>query len=106
MPSAWQAHKDILKSEERRRQDIFGILPSLCNQSSATIISTMSTVLKTRFGEFRGKNGNGVVQYLGIKYAALKDQLSIPEMIDSYGSDVVDATVFGFVTALVYFRAC
>lgn len=53
------------------------------------------TSLKTPFGEFKGKNGDGVVQYLGVKYASLKDQLSVPEMITEYGSETVDAAKFG-----------
>ncbi|KAF2466728.1 carboxylesteras-like protein [Lindgomyces ingoldianus] len=51
--------------------------------------------LKTAFGEFRGKRSDFVVQYLGIKYASLKDQLSAPEMVDRYESEVVDASEFG-----------
>lgn len=54
----------------------------------------MST-LKTDFGEFRGKKGDGVTQYLGVKYASLKDQLSVPEMVVDYGSEVVEAVEFG-----------
>lgn len=53
--------------------------------------------LKTNFGEFKGKAGDGVVQYLGVKYATLKDRLATPVEIESYGSDVVDATQFGYV---------
>lgn len=55
----------------------------------------MTTTLKTSFGVFRGKNGDGVVQYLGIKYASLKNQLAVSEMVKDYGAEVVDATNFG-----------
>jgi hypothetical protein len=55
----------------------------------------MTTEIKTPFGVFAGKNGNGVVQFLGISYASLKDQLSVPEMMQDYGADVIDATKFG-----------
>ncbi|KAH7138013.1 carboxylesterase-like protein [Dendryphion nanum] len=55
----------------------------------------MATTLKTSFGEFRGKAGDGVVQYLGVKYANLKDRLAAPTEIEQYGSEVVDATQFG-----------
>lgn len=51
--------------------------------------------LRTPFGEFKGKKKNGIVQYLGIKYASLKDQLAIPEMVKEYGNKVIDATEFG-----------
>lgn len=55
----------------------------------------MTTNLKTHYGEFKGKTGAGVVQYLGIKYASLRNQLSVPEMVESYGNEVIDATKFG-----------
>lgn len=51
--------------------------------------------LKTPFGEFNGKKNGGTVQYLGIKYASLKDQLAVPEMVQEYGTEIVDATEFG-----------
>ncbi|KAF2444556.1 carboxylesterase [Karstenula rhodostoma CBS 690.94] len=50
--------------------------------------------LTTPFGSFKGKYADGVVQYLGIPYATLKNQLSAPEMVFSYKS-VVDATEYG-----------
>ncbi|KAF2685791.1 carboxylesteras-like protein [Lentithecium fluviatile CBS 122367] len=55
----------------------------------------MTTIIKTPFGEFKGKNGDGVVQYLGVRYASLKDQLSVPEMVEDYGVDAIDATGYG-----------
>jgi carboxylesterase type B len=56
----------------------------------------MSSLLKTNVGTFRGKHGDGVVQFLGIRYASLEDQLSMPEMVTAYREDVVDATGFGY----------
>ncbi|KAF2641577.1 para-nitrobenzyl esterase [Massarina eburnea CBS 473.64] len=53
------------------------------------------TILKTPLGTFLGKPKDGVVQYLGIKYASLKDQLSAPELVTSYGTEVIDATSYG-----------
>lgn len=50
--------------------------------------------LTTPLGSFNGKRAGGVVQYLGIPYATLKNQLSCPEMITSY-KGVVDATEYG-----------
>ncbi|PVI06942.1 carboxylesteras-like protein [Periconia macrospinosa] len=53
-------------------------------------------VLKTQLGDIKGNVGDQVVQYLGLKYAHLKDQLSAPELVDSnYSTDVVDATEYG-----------
>jgi len=55
----------------------------------------MVFTLKTSFGIFQGKQGDGVFQYRGIKYASLKDQLSVPEMVMTYSNDVIDATPYG-----------
>lgn len=55
----------------------------------------MTTTLKSSIGEFKGIKGDGVTQYLGIKYANLKDQLAVPELVKHYSSDIVDATKFG-----------
>jgi carboxylesterase type B len=58
---------------------------------------TTSTI-RTDFGTFIGKNEDGVVQFLGIKYAELEDQLCEPRMKRNYGRSadhVVDATSFG-----------
>ena len=55
----------------------------------------MTTTLKTSFATFRGKKQDGMIQYLGVKYASLSDQLSVPEMVTEYGNGIVDATAFG-----------
>ena len=56
-----------------------------------------TSTIRTNFGTFIGKKWDGVMQFLGIKYAELEDQLSEPRMNRSYGKDVVDATSFGQV---------
>lgn len=60
----------------------------------------MTAPLKTFFGTFQGKKADGVVQFRGVKYASVKDQLSIPEMVKGYGDEIVDATEFGYHTPL------
>jgi carboxylesterase type B len=50
--------------------------------------------LSTPFGSFKGKHADGVVQYRGIPYATLANQLSVPEMVTSY-EGVVDAMEYG-----------
>ncbi|PSN62539.1 para-nitrobenzyl esterase [Corynespora cassiicola Philippines] len=55
----------------------------------------MTTTLKTSFATFKGKKQDGVIQYLGVKYASLSNQLSVPEMVTEYGNGIVDATAFG-----------
>jgi len=54
-----------------------------------------TTIVKTGFGQFRGRKGDAVTQYRGIKYATLKDQLAVPHMVESYGESIVDAVEFG-----------
>lgn len=44
-----------------------------------------------------GGGGDGVVQYRGIKYAFLRDQMAVPELVTEYGSEKVDAREFGYV---------
>jgi hypothetical protein len=55
----------------------------------------MRTILETPFGTFEGKKSDGSTQYRGIKYASVKDQLSVPELVTNYGTDIVDATRYG-----------
>jgi carboxylesterase type B len=57
----------------------------------------MSHILQTSIGTFEGKKGDGVVQYRGIKYASVRDQLSVPELMTEYGTDIIDATRYGYV---------
>ncbi|KAL5371542.1 hypothetical protein DPSP01_014193 [Paraphaeosphaeria sporulosa] len=52
------------------------------------------SILSTSFGSFKGKHADGVIQYLGIPYATLKDQLSCPEIVDAY-EELVNATDYG-----------
>jgi carboxylesterase type B len=59
----------------------------------------MTTSLKSPFGTFQGKTHDAVTQYRGIKYASVKDQLSVPELVTSYGDDVIDATHFGYLSS-------
>jgi hypothetical protein len=59
--------------------------------------TTMSHILSTPFGTFKGKNGDGITQYRGIKYATVRDQLSAPELVTDYGTDIVDAMHYGYV---------
>jgi len=53
------------------------------------------TTLETTFGSFVGVEENGVRKFLGIKYAQVKNWLAAPEIINSYGNEVVDATQYG-----------
>jgi hypothetical protein len=55
----------------------------------------MSTILRTPFGTFEGRKGDGTTQYRGIKYASVRDQLSVPEIVTNYGTDIIDAKRYG-----------
>ncbi|KAL1889728.1 hypothetical protein Sste5346_008714 [Sporothrix stenoceras] len=56
----------------------------------------MSTVLHhPLLGTVRGRVGVGVVQFLGLQYATLKDRLAEPELKTTYGAGETDATRLG-----------
>ncbi|BCR90256.1 putative carboxylesterase [Aspergillus chevalieri] len=56
----------------------------------------MAAILKTAaLGEIQGKDANGVTQYLGIKYATLKNRLADAEIVESRDGDILDATKDG-----------
>ena len=62
--------------------------------------SSMSAQIKHQtLGEIQGRQGNGVVQFLGIKYASLKDKFAGSELVE-YGETqgVIDGTQLGYVT--------
>ena len=56
----------------------------------------MANLLQTvSLGRIRGKTSDGVTQYLGIKYANLKNRFADAELIESRMGDVLDATIDG-----------
>lgn len=56
----------------------------------------MSAILKhAELGELHGNSVDGAVQFLGLKYATLKNRLANAELLESYRSGVTDATKFG-----------
>ncbi|XP_014554756.1 hypothetical protein COCVIDRAFT_104164 [Bipolaris victoriae FI3] len=56
----------------------------------------MSATLKhPALGEIKGNQRDGVAQFLGLKYASIKDRFAPPELADSYGPGNTDATKFG-----------
>ncbi|CAG5169765.1 uncharacterized protein ALTATR162_LOCUS7077 [Alternaria atra] len=54
-----------------------------------------ATLEHEHLGELKGKSVDGAVQFLGLKYASIKDRLAAPQLVDSYGSGTTDATKFG-----------
>lgn len=57
----------------------------------------MSNIIQTttHLGEIRGKTTNGVSQFLGIKYATLKNRLADAELVERRAGGVLDATKDG-----------
>lgn len=56
----------------------------------------MTTILTTTsLGDIRGKTVDGVTQFLGIKYATLKNRFADAELIEQRNGDVLDATTDG-----------
>jgi hypothetical protein len=59
----------------------------------------MSATLKhEHLGELKGNSVDGAVQFLGLKYATLKNRLATAELVNSYGSGTTDATRYGSVS--------
>ena len=57
-----------------------------------------ATLKHTQLGELKGNSVDGTVQFLGLKYASLKNRLATAEIVNSYGSGITDATKYGSVT--------
>ncbi|KFX98663.1 hypothetical protein O988_04247 [Pseudogymnoascus sp. VKM F-3808] len=46
-------------------------------------------------GTIVGKAGDGIVEFLGVKYASLADRLADPQLLSNYHGDKIDATKTG-----------
>jgi hypothetical protein len=58
----------------------------------------MSTIFEhADLGEIKGKVVDGTVQFLGLKYASLRDRLAPPQLVTSYGAGTIDASKYGYV---------
>ena len=58
----------------------------------------MSTLFEhSEIGEIKGKVVDGTVQFLGLKYASLKDRLAPPQLVTSYGVGTINASKHGYV---------
>jgi hypothetical protein len=67
------------------------------HQPRKFIPEAMSTSLQhSKLGELRGNLVDGTVQFLGLKYASLKNRLASAELISNYGQDATDATKYGY----------
>lgn len=52
----------------------------------------MAILNTSKLGEVRGREGDGVSQYLGIQYATLKNRFADAELIEDRTGGVLDAT--------------
>ncbi|KAJ4296317.1 hypothetical protein N0V90_006362 [Kalmusia sp. IMI 367209] len=56
----------------------------------------MTTTFKHQdLGDVKGNAKDGVVQFLGLKYASLEDRFASPSLVTEYGSGVIDASKYG-----------
>jgi hypothetical protein len=56
----------------------------------------MSTALQhSELGELKGNLVDGAAQFLGLKYATLKNRLATADLISNYGQGTTDATKYG-----------
>jgi hypothetical protein len=71
------------------------------NQSASRIVSpAQSNKMSTSFrhsdlGELKGVLQHGTAQFLGLKYATLRNRLAAAELAESYGPGPTDATKYG-----------
>jgi hypothetical protein len=56
-----------------------------------------------KLGVIMGRQGDGVVQFLGIKYASLKDRFAGSALVEYGGTqDVMNGTQLGYVTSFEF----
>lgn len=53
-------------------------------------------------GEVRGDNHDGVVHFLGVKYASLENRFAAPSLVTDYSSGKIDATKYGYLQPTLY----
>ncbi|CZR65553.1 related to carboxylesterase [Phialocephala subalpina] len=58
----------------------------------------MAVLKHASFGDLTGVSVGGVTQYLGIKYASLKNRLSAAELYDGTPGSSIDATKLGYLS--------
>lgn len=56
-----------------------------------------ATITTSNLGQIRGKAEDGVTQYLGIKYATLKDRFADAQLVEERQEDILDATADGYI---------
>lgn len=56
-----------------------------------------ASIKHTKLGEVQGNIKSGTAQFLGLKYATLKNRLATAEIAQNDGTGVIDATKFGYV---------
>jgi carboxylesterase type B len=54
-----------------------------------------ATITTSKLGQIKGKLGDGVTQYLGIKYATLECRFADAQLIEERQGDLLDASMDG-----------
>ena len=99
--TASRTEESIQKGEtdQGNSNPLSNFLPISRAQKENTKIGGMAAQIKhQKLGQIQGRLGDGVVQFLGIKYATLKDRFAGSELVEYDGAQsVIDATKLGRV---------
>jgi carboxylesterase type B len=67
----------------------------------------MTTTCKHNdLGDIRGNSCDGVVQFLGLKYASLENRFASPSLVTHYSSGLTDATKYGYSMSATPLGSC
>lgn len=87
---------EILSDNSKHHTNTTLDLPS----AYVPLVAMSATFKHAALGELEGNKVDGSIQFLGLKYASIKDRFAPPELVSDYGSGSTDATKFGFVNRL------
>lgn len=54
------------------------------------------TIKHPLIGAIVGRAGDGIIQFLGVKYASLTNRLAEPQLLSNYDGEEIDATKKGY----------
>jgi hypothetical protein len=83
-PTPWDGARSPVAVIEIRPHHLTTVMPISIKHESLGLID--------------GNIVDGTAQFLGLKYASLKDCLAPAELISSYSSEPTDATKYGYVS--------
>jgi hypothetical protein len=59
------------------------------------------TIEHPLIGVLVGKAEDGIIQFLGVRYASLTDRLAEPELLSHYDGEKIDATKKGYFIVIL-----